>query len=93
MKEHQVNQAEAIFLFLFSFFILLRCHFQRICPFFFHLRELRFMQHKGIQHYFINLCVEKPCKNQTQYLNMKQEYSIFRWAHSLVAMVIKNHHK
>jgi hypothetical protein len=27
----------------FSFFMRLRCHFQRICPFFFHRRELRFI--------------------------------------------------
>ncbi|KHO51396.1 MAG: hypothetical protein QT04_C0043G0006 [archaeon GW2011_AR11] len=27
----------------FSFFMRLRCHFQRICLFFFHRRELLFM--------------------------------------------------
>ncbi len=31
------------FLLLFSLFILLRCHFHLICPFFFHLRELLFI--------------------------------------------------
>ena len=31
----------------FSFFIRLRCHFQRICPFFFQRRELRFISGEG----------------------------------------------
>ena len=31
------------FLLLFSFFILFRCHFQRIWPFFFQRREFRFI--------------------------------------------------
>ena len=43
-KELQVvYKSNYFFLLFFSFFILLRCHFQRICPFFFHLRELLFI--------------------------------------------------
>jgi len=43
LKNLKITYAAWSFLFLLSFFIFLRCHFQRICPFFFHRRELRFI--------------------------------------------------
>ena len=40
---YKLEVYRACALLLFSFFILLRCHFQRIWPFFFQRRELRFI--------------------------------------------------
>jgi len=49
-------------LLFFSFFILLRCHFQRICLFFFHLLELLFILTPSI-HFIICSRRDFQCKD------------------------------